>query len=279
MPVDEAYGTDGVRPRGSEGFATGSTRGRRSSCWSAFAGSRRGRCTRRRGGRGRRAAVPSPRSAQGSRRQRRRPTSAFADGGRSAVIASGGGRAGPASSHPATRSTRRRCSTSSTTRRSRCSCAASRLDVDEVPRRDRRGPELLGARATRSPGDLGRRLGGAGVCVVSGAAYGIDAAVAPRRARRAADPRSRCWARASTSPTRARASTLIERIAAAGTGRQRVRAGRRQPSRIASRRATASSPRWPRRSSWSRARRRAARGSRSIMRSTSGATCSRCRAR
>lgn len=50
-----------------------------------------------------------------------------------------------------------------------------RLDIDEIR------VAIVGARRCTSLGreiahDLGRRLGGAGVCVVSGAAYGIDAA-------------------------------------------------------------------------------------------------------
>ena len=79
---------------------------------------------------------------------------------------------------------------------------------------DRRRAALLGARGEMAR-DLGRRLGGAGVCVVSGAALRHRRGVASRRARRRTGARSRSWGRASTCGTR-------DRVPISSNGSRRV---------------------------------------------------------
>jgi DNA processing protein len=71
-----------------------------------------------------------------------------------------------------------------------------------------RSVAVVGARAASSYGlhvaqALGAALSERGATVVSGAAYGIDAAAHRGALQRAERPRSRCWPAGSTWPTRA----------------------------------------------------------------------------
>ena len=165
--------------------------------------------------------------------------------------------------------------TSSTTRRPGSSCADGRSS------RGSQRVAIVGSRSCSALGrevahDLGARLAGAGVHVVSGAAHGIDAAshrgalAAPGRtvAVLGAGHRRRLSAASAATCSIGSLATRHgrERVPARGAGGAAPLPGT-QPDRRRAR---------PGLWSWWRAPARAARGSRSITRSTSAATSSRC---